>query len=123
MFDLGLTLGRGETIGPASEETMLLVFIVVLPGEGRAAPFIDSVAAAAAAGGKSSEKVRGDGVGRENEGSLIGSGTVIGGGVDTGPEGLEAVEKKNGEGWGMATRLLSVEESGVDTTWGKIEDS
>ena len=39
MFDLGLIFGKGETIGPApaSEETILLVFEVVLPGEGRAA--------------------------------------------------------------------------------------
>ncbi len=84
-FDLGLTLGRGDTIGPAS---MLLVLDVVLPGEGRAAMFNDAGSSNVSFG--SSGSVRGDGVGRK---SLIGSGTISGGGVEIEPEGLEAVVK------------------------------
>jgi hypothetical protein len=65
MFDLGLTFGRGDTIGTVSEETMLLVFEVVLPGEGRVATATAVPGSAVAASIVSvSRKVRGDGVGR-----------------------------------------------------------
>lgn len=94
MFDLGLTLGRGDTIGPVSEETMLLVFEVVLPAEERVVTFIATGSAVAASIVSVSGKVRGDGVGRE---SLTGSGTVIGGGVEIGPDSLEAALKRTEE--------------------------
>jgi hypothetical protein len=79
-FDLGLTLGSGDTIGP-SEETMLLVFEVVLPGEGRGATFIggSAVGGAASVCCSTSGNVRGDGVG---SGSTICSGIVRAGGVE-----------------------------------------